>query len=72
MVVCIGLSGCDSIDAHRNVQTQFPDSEVVSIPDSSYTFLVKKQDGEILWVKNQGITKTPSGSTIIKLFKSDK
>lgn len=55
---CFFFSGCtdgfDRFKCYEAVVKAFPGSEVHSSPRSSYTFIVRKPDGSVWFVKTMG------------------
>lgn len=69
------LSGCDQgYDVYRlnAIRKKFPDSEIVNVPDESYKFIIRKQDGSIWYAFCVGMNEDPYVSDEIELLPKKK
>lgn len=55
-ILLVGCSGYDEIKCYDSVRKKYPDSEIVSIPGRSFRLLLKKPNGDILYIETMGIT----------------
>lgn len=70
--LCLGvgslcLTGCDVTDALNNVRREFPDSDIVTVPGMSKTFIVRNSTNEIWYVHNLGITTNTKNNKCLLL-----
>jgi len=54
----ISCSAWNESECYKTVRANYPESEIVMIPGRDYTYLIKKQNGDILYVETMSITST--------------
>ena len=56
LVLCplllIGCSGYDAQKCYDTVKNKFPDAEISLIPGKNYQYLVRLENGDILYIEN--------------------
>lgn len=71
IIAMTGCAGYSSNECYNAVQKKYPNGDVRVIPGKMYMFLVKTENGDIVYVETMNVTNTEITQEFIA-FKHDK